>query len=849
MSLENQNEILERQETEQERVIREAKEKAEEILATKAAILFVHGLDKRIDEGMIYKLLENYSVMYIKLAKEEKTGISLGYAFVGFNNREKAGQALREVNYTRIMNKTVRLSWYDRTVDNARKKPENNIFVKNLPKSVGSKEFHEYFEKFGTILAAKVVEDEEGDTLGYGYVLFKEAESAKKAIEETNGKFWKDTKMKLYVCQFEKKRPRKPLRYNNLYVRNIPKDWDVEQLKKYFSKYGEISSAIIRSPKKERVNEKTPPMISSNIFEHQYGFVCFKTIDGPAETAVMKVPYLKLKDEEYNKKVEENAKIFRDLGIKEDDVYKCTCYVYEYKLEEKMKTQEGLAEIKKSFEELMEFYDGHYVVRNVEDRLHCCRAMKKKEREKLLRLIGERLKKKVRARYKFCNLYIKHLPDDFDNNRLTLLFGKFGIIRSGRVLRSEPVENQKFKFIKRRTHVFAYVCYQEPEQAKKARKYMNGKQLIKNGPRLYVDYHQPKSERLVFLKLKMIKRFENNPNKDMIKAPTEPVIYKNGIHPPYGHFVFNNPLPVMNPPVPINQPVQNMPNMSNVHDQNIPGRIQMIPVGPSPQMLVPVITEPQIVPPNVSNVNANSQVGSNIAMMPHMIVPYNAQHPMMPYNPNVPMMPYNPNVQVTKAQQSNIQNANQIGNEPFGEDFNINPFNDKSGNENIHKDQEKEHHFVITGQELKTHPLYNEMKNYWKEMDEAASNKVYSKLLENERYSQFQHLFPKIAKAMLRLRHQDIDSLCSNNNLFIAHMDNIIPLAVKAADLEEKKRELSLKEKGEEDIWKIGIQSRLVEDDVYVREDENKKPKLDLNKEIDWEKILGDVFFGKKKEK
>ena len=58
-----------------------------------------------------------------------------------------------------------------------------------------------------------------------------------------------------------------------------------------------------------------------------------------------------------------------------------------------------------------------------------------------------------------------------------------------------------------------------------------------------------------------------------------------------------------------------------------------------------------------------------------------------------------------------------------------------------------------------------------------------------------------------------------------------------------------MKEKGEEDIWKIGIQSRLVEDDVYVREDENKKPKLDFNKEIDWEKILGDVFFGKKKEK
>jgi len=109
--------------------------------------------------------------------------------------------------------------------------------------------------RFGKILAAKIAEDPDGDSLGYGYVLYNEAECAKKAIEETNGKLWKDSDMKLYVCQFERKRPRKPLRFNNLYVRNIPKDWDLEQLKKYFSKFGEISS-IIRSPNKERAPKK-----------------------------------------------------------------------------------------------------------------------------------------------------------------------------------------------------------------------------------------------------------------------------------------------------------------------------------------------------------------------------------------------------------------------------------------------------------------------------------------------------------------------------------------------------------------------------------------------------------------
>ena len=170
---------------------------------------------------------------------------------------------------------------------------------------------------------------------------------------------------------------------------------------------------------------------------------------------------------------------------------------------------------------------------------HCCRAMKKKEREKFLRIIGERLKRKARAKYKFCNLYVKHLPDDFDKEKLLQMFGPFGAIRSARILRSKLKEDPKFKFIKR-TSVFAFVCFLDPEEAKEAKTKLNGKVCIKKGPRLFVDYHQTKRERAHFLKLLMMKKYDVEPTpKGQI-----PLIY--------GQFIPENEAPLTNPPAQMN---------------------------------------------------------------------------------------------------------------------------------------------------------------------------------------------------------------------------------------------------------------------------------------------------------
>ena len=708
--------------------------KEEEVHRNLNSILFVHGLDRRVDEGMIYKLFNDYNVMYIKIAKDSKTSTSLGYAFVGFKNRQKAEQALREVNYSRVMNKTVRLAWYDREIGNSREKPENNIFVKNIPREVTAKQFHDHFSQYGLIVSAKIAEDEEGDSLGYGYVLYDKSESAKKAIEECHGKPWKDSKMKLYVCQLERKRPRKPLRFNNLYVRNIPKDWDEEKLKNYFSTYGEISSLIIRSPVAEKLHKNTPRCIYNNILEHKYGFVCFKSIDGPAEAAVVKVPYMKLTDEEYNKRTEEYAQKFRELHIKEEDVYKCACYIYEEKLEDKMKTRRGRNEIKKSFEALMKENDGFYVVRNLEDRLYCCQALKKKEREKRLRILCEKLKNKVRARYKFCNLYVKNLPDNFEKEALMQIFGKYGGIRSARIVHGNP-NDPNFQFIKRKCHVFAFICYLTPENAKAAKDNLNGKIFRKDGPRLYVDYHQTKKERLEFLKLQMMKRIQKNPYKYYVEPLLKP--YKKVRPQP-----LLGPIMMPRPPCPIVPPepsYQNLPNFQNIK--------------------------------NIQSTNAPS-FNSNIPMFPPMPFP-NANFPM--FNPAMPVIP-NANANVPNT-TSNIQprpNVNRTAEESM----------------KLGKD-------------------------------------IYAKLLEGQKYNNYQHLFPKIVSIFLRNDSDIINAIISDTKSFDNNMINVlIPQAQKETQEEAKVREHELFEqkRKEEEAKK--------EKKEDAEEEEKKEPEMDLNVDI-----------------
>jgi len=53
------------------------------------SILFISGLDKNVNENMLYQLFNDYPISYIKIAKDHPSRESFGYAFVGFKTQQK----------------------------------------------------------------------------------------------------------------------------------------------------------------------------------------------------------------------------------------------------------------------------------------------------------------------------------------------------------------------------------------------------------------------------------------------------------------------------------------------------------------------------------------------------------------------------------------------------------------------------------------------------------------------------------------------------------------------------------------------------------------------------------------
>jgi polyadenylate-binding protein len=106
------------------------------------------------------------------------------------------------------------------------------------------------------------MEDENGKSKGFGFVAFKDHESAEKAVEEMNEKEVPNkNELKFTVCRAQKKSERQndlKRRYEqykaeriqryqgvNLYVKNLDDSVNDEMLRKNFEPYGNITSAKV----------------------------------------------------------------------------------------------------------------------------------------------------------------------------------------------------------------------------------------------------------------------------------------------------------------------------------------------------------------------------------------------------------------------------------------------------------------------------------------------------------------------------------------------------------------------------------------------------------------------------
>merc|ERR1719171_1912484 len=124
-----------------------------------------------------------------------------------------------------------------------RKSGTGNVFIKNLDKSIDNKALYDTFSAFGNILSCKVATDDSGGSKGYGFVHYETQEAAAMAVTRVNGMLLNGKKV--FVGFFVSRKDRSSSEgAGDAFAKNVPVDWDDEQLKEFFSKCGTIKSAV-----------------------------------------------------------------------------------------------------------------------------------------------------------------------------------------------------------------------------------------------------------------------------------------------------------------------------------------------------------------------------------------------------------------------------------------------------------------------------------------------------------------------------------------------------------------------------------------------------------------------------
>jgi len=217
------------------------------------ASLYVGDLHPDVTEAMLYEIFNSVGpVGSIRVCRDSVTRRSLGYGYVNFHAVADAERALDTLNYSSIKGRSCRIGWSQRD-PSLRKSGVGNIYVKNLDRNIDNKALYDTFSLFGNILSCKVACEPDGKSRGYGFVHYETAEAAEQAISRVNGMQIgeKTVQVSTFIKRNERAKP-DIVNFTNLYIKNMPEDWDEEKLAAQFGDFGTITSSCVMSDPKGR---------------------------------------------------------------------------------------------------------------------------------------------------------------------------------------------------------------------------------------------------------------------------------------------------------------------------------------------------------------------------------------------------------------------------------------------------------------------------------------------------------------------------------------------------------------------------------------------------------------------
>lgn len=202
--------------------------------------LYIGNLPETMFDLDLYKYFSsrNYKLKNARVMFDEANR-SKRFGYLNFHDAAEAQRCLAEMNNAMIGTKQIVLNKQkDREFDS-----QANLIVRNLPKSLDQKGLADLFRPYGKIGSCKLEIYGDGESRCFGYVQFDSPDDAKKAIEALNDKVIDGQKISVFVHSKKEDRENQADRFTNLFLQNLPSDYNTDKLRGLFSQYGEIASA------------------------------------------------------------------------------------------------------------------------------------------------------------------------------------------------------------------------------------------------------------------------------------------------------------------------------------------------------------------------------------------------------------------------------------------------------------------------------------------------------------------------------------------------------------------------------------------------------------------------------
>lgn len=332
-----------------------------------------------------------------------------------------AAAAMNQLTYTPIKGRPCRIMWAQRDPF-ARRSGVGNLCFKNLKAELTARDLWETCSMLGPVLSVKVATSSDGKSLGYAYLQYESEAAAKTAADQLN------------EMGHELGAGGKPMvveRYVRKADRVKSKSWTnvfIKNLPPSWNKE-KLSEVCSRFGK---ITSLEMPMGEDGKYKG-FGFCNFES-QAEAEAAVTGLNDMEVTDASS-----------AAGGDKKEDGAGAT-----------------------GAEESRKLYAGRF----------------KSKVERLRELRAQFQESRAKDASKNANLYVRGLPENFDDEALRKLFGAFGSITSAKVARDSKLNVSRG---------YGYVAFSSREEAEKAKSELSNRSL--EGKPLYVNWHETKEAR------------------------------------------------------------------------------------------------------------------------------------------------------------------------------------------------------------------------------------------------------------------------------------------------------------------------------------------------------------------